>query len=115
MNPRPLMRLLSLVVATLFSATTITLPFADAVLDHLRPVTATRHADHLEGPDGCGAHAEHCLVSSTAATLPAHPGAPAAHSGGTASSGGATSVDRTNPRRPLPTLPPSRAPPAFPA
>jgi hypothetical protein len=114
-NPRPLRRLLSLVVATLFSATTITLPFADAVLDHLRPVSATRHADHLEGPGGCGAHAEHCLVSSTTATLPAHPAQPAVHLGGTATSGGAASVERTNPTRPLPPLPPSRAPPALPA
>lgn len=109
------MRFLSLVVATVFSATTITLPFADALLDHLYPTATTRHADHLELPGGCGEHAEHCLVSNTSATLPAHPSAPAAHLSVTVGRTGATTALRTSAPRPSLTLPPSRAPPGLPA
>lgn len=115
MRRPPLRRLLALVIATLFSATTITLPFADALLDHLHPAATTRHADHLELPGGCGAHAEHCLVSSTSATLPAHPAHSAAPFAVTLSRNGTTEARTSNAPRLLPALPPSRAPPAPPA
>ena len=115
MTRHPLTRFLALVIATVFSATTIALPFADALLDHLHPAAATRHADHLELPGGCGEHAEHCLVSSGSATLPAHPAGPAAHLGVTTGRCITAAARLTSALRLLPTLPLSRAPPAFPA
>ena len=115
MTPRPLGRWLPLLVFALYSATTITLPFADALLDHLHPAASTRHADHLELPGGCGEHAEHCLVSSGSATLPAHPAGPAAHLGVTTERCITAAPRIASALRLLPTLPRSRAPPDFPA
>ncbi|MDZ4862806.1 MAG: hypothetical protein SGJ01_05100 [Gemmatimonadota bacterium] len=115
LTPRPLLRLLSLVVVALFSATTITLPFADALLDHLHPSATARPADHLEGPGGCGAHAEHCLLSRTTATRPAHPAGAAAQLCVTRGRASATAPLTDKSPRLVPALPLSRAPPALPA
>lgn len=104
-------RLSGLVLALVFSANTTLLPFADAVLEHGHPSSHVP-ADHLEGPGGCGAHAEHCLLTGGVAAPVAHPVHRARVAGADAHRA-APSTSATHPYRPaLPALPSSRAPPA---